>query len=65
MSDKSGQYEFQLYRYTPSLVGAVIFIVLFLLTTAYHLYQLIRSRSWYFTAFVLGGICETKFASLT
>jgi len=58
MSDSKGQIDFQLYRYTPSIPAAVIFVVLFLLTTAYHFYQLIKSRSWYFSAFVVGGICE-------
>ncbi|CAP93844.1 hypothetical protein E8E15_009000 [Penicillium rubens] len=54
----SNEYErvdFELYRYTPSLVAAIIFIVLFALATAYHLYQVVRTRFWYFTIFVLGG----------
>ena len=57
----SNEYEgvdFKLYRYTPSLVAAIIFIVLFVLATAYHLYQVIRTRFWYFTIFVVGGACE-------
>ena len=57
----SNEYErvdFELYRYTPSLVAAIIFIVLFALATAYHLYQVVRTRFWYFTIFVLGGACE-------
>ncbi|KAJ6191037.1 hypothetical protein N7519_001058 [Penicillium mononematosum] len=54
----SNEYEgvdFELYRYTPSLVAAIIFIVLFVLATAYHLYQVVRTRFWYFTIFVVGG----------
>ncbi|KAJ5193785.1 RTA-like protein [Penicillium cf. griseofulvum] len=47
--------DFKLYRYTPSLVAAIIFIVLFVLATFYHLYQVIRTRAWYFTIFVVGG----------
>ncbi|KAJ5990327.1 hypothetical protein N7522_010534 [Penicillium canescens] len=47
--------SFKLYRYTPSLVAAIIFIVLFALATLYHLYQVVRTRSWYFTVFVVGG----------
>ena len=60
MSDGSGQIDFQLYRYTPNLAAAAIFIVLFTLTTIYHTYQLIKTRAWYFIAFVLGGICESN-----
>ncbi|KAJ5770252.1 uncharacterized protein N7511_002303 [Penicillium nucicola] len=47
--------SFELYRYTPSLVAAIIFIILFVLATVYHLYQVISTRSRYFTIFVVGG----------
>lgn len=59
MANDTEQYvDFQLYRYTPSLVAAVIFIVLFALISMYHFYQVARSRSWYFIIFILGGVCE-------
>lgn len=58
MSDSSQHIDFKLYRYTPSVVAAAIFIALFIITTVFHLWQLIKSRSWYFIAFVLGGICK-------
>jgi hypothetical protein len=63
MGDSGGHIDFQLYRYTPSVPAAVIFTILFLGTTAYHLYQLIKCRSWYFCAFISGGICEFLSAS--
>ncbi|CAG7919407.1 unnamed protein product [Penicillium olsonii] len=56
-TNQEGGVDFVLYRYTPSLVAAIIFIVLFVLTTAFHLYQVIRTRSWYFLIFVAGGAC--------
>ncbi|KAJ6112074.1 hypothetical protein N7523_008135 [Penicillium sp. IBT 18751x] len=56
-SNGNGGIDFELYRYTPSLVAAIIFIVLFVLATLYHLYQVFRTRSWYFTVFVIGGVC--------
>lgn len=59
MTESGGKVDFQLYRYIPSVAAAVIFIVLFVLTTLYHIYQLTKSRSWYFIAFVLGGICKS------
>ncbi|PKX88936.1 RTA1 domain-containing protein [Aspergillus novofumigatus IBT 16806] len=58
MSDSSGEAGLKFYQYTPSIAAAVIFIVLFTITTAYHLYQLARNKSWYFVAFVLGGIFQ-------
>jgi hypothetical protein len=46
---------FRYYHYDPSLVAAIIFIILFLLTTAFHSYQLLRTRTWYFIPFLIGG----------
>ncbi|KAJ5668404.1 uncharacterized protein N7477_006974, partial [Penicillium maclennaniae] len=57
-SNGNGEIDFKLYRYTPSLVAAIIFIVLFVLATLYHLYQVVRTRSWYFTVFVIGGVFQ-------
>ena len=49
--------SYELYRYTPSLAAAVLFIILFILITVYHAYQMAQARAWYFTCFILGGIC--------
>lgn len=46
-----------LYRYHPSQVAAIIFVVLFGLTTVLHLFQLIKKRTWYFIPLVVGGAC--------
>lgn len=48
---------FEYYRYDPSLAAAAIFVALFLLVTGLHLYQLLRTRTWYFIPFVIGGCC--------
>jgi hypothetical protein len=53
---------FKYYHYDPSLAAATIFTLLFLSTTALHLYQLLRTRTWYFIPFVIGGFC--KFTTL-
>jgi hypothetical protein len=58
MSDDS--YDFKLYRYHPSMAAAVLFIILFLLITAIHSYQMIRTRVWIFIPFVLGGFCTSQ-----
>ncbi|KAJ5693607.1 hypothetical protein N7536_004019 [Penicillium majusculum] len=58
MGDTGRDTDFQLYRYTPSFAAAVIFIISFFLTTMYHICQLMKSRSWYFIAFVMGGIFQ-------
>ena len=48
---------FAFYRYNPSMGGAVLFILLFIGTTFYHMFQLFRTRAWYFVPFVIGGTC--------
>jgi hypothetical protein len=58
---------FKYYDYDPSLAAAVLFMALFVLTTALHIYQLLRTRTWYFIPFVIGGFRKSttlRFTSL-
>lgn len=52
-------YDWQYYRYNPSMVAAIIFIVLFFSTTSLHFYQLIRTTTWYFIPLAIGGFCKS------
>lgn len=54
----AGNDLFKLYRYDPSLAAAIIFIILFLLITAWHSFTLLRTKTWFFIPFVLGGFCQ-------
>jgi len=54
-----GDAIFKLYRYDPSMAAAVIFIILFLLSTALHTYQLLRTKTWFFSCFVIGGFSKS------
>ncbi|KAJ5937688.1 RTA-like protein [Penicillium verhagenii] len=47
-----------LYGYEPSIVAAAIFVVLFICTAAFHIWQLTKARCWYFIPFVIGGIFQ-------
>lgn len=47
-----------LYRYYPSQVAAIVFVILFALTTILHIFQLIKKRTWYFIPLVVGGLCK-------
>lgn len=58
MSSNEEPGEFVFYHYDPSLPAAVIFISLFSITSLLHLYQLIRSRAWYFIPFLAGCVCK-------
>lgn len=46
------------YRYTPSMLLAAIFLGLFGVTTLFHTFQLIRTRTWYLIPLLVGGIFE-------
>ena len=46
------------YRYYPNLAAAVIFVVLFGIATVSHCALLGVRRTWYFTPFIVGGICK-------
>lgn len=48
-----------LFHYIPSVWAAVVFAALFGLTTAFHTFQIIKWRSWFFIPFLIGGIFET------
>ncbi|UPK90651.1 hypothetical protein LCI18_001586 [Fusarium solani-melongenae] len=57
-SESSGDAIFKLYRYDPSMAAAVIFIILFIAITGLHVYQLIVTKTWFFTCFVIGGFMQ-------
>ncbi|KAF3405284.1 hypothetical protein DPV78_002617 [Talaromyces pinophilus] len=46
------------YYYTPSLGAAIIFVLLFAATTALHMYQMCKTKTWFLLAFCCGGIFE-------
>lgn len=47
------------YGYDPSLAAGIIFVTLFAAATLCHTTQFIIYRSWWYSLFVMGGICET------
>lgn len=54
------EFDFKLYRYTPTLAGAIVALVVFAVLTAVHFWRLIRARSFYFVPFLVGGICAYR-----
>jgi len=50
---KDGYY---LWKYVPSLPAAIVFAILFCGITTLHLVRLWKSRLWFCTWFVLGGL---------
>jgi hypothetical protein len=52
--------DFVFYYYDPSTAAAVIFTVLFGLNSLLHLYQLVRTRTWFMIPFAIGAICKYR-----
>ncbi|TNY24635.1 methylcrotonoyl-CoA carboxylase subunit alpha [Rhodotorula diobovata] len=46
------------YGYTPSATFSIVAVVIFSLSTAFHLYQVVRSRRWWYVAVALGGALQ-------
>lgn len=63
-AEVSPEFDFQLYRYTPSLAGAIIAVVVFAALTSIHFWRLMRARAFYFTAFLVGGVCTYRLGNL-
>lgn len=53
-----GGIDFALYRYTPSIVAAAIFAVIFLVITFAHGLRLWRHGTYFFVPFIIGLLCE-------
>jgi hypothetical protein len=54
----NGVIDSAFYRYDPSMASTIVLIVLSTVTTFYHAFQLLKTRTWVFIPFVIGGICE-------
>ncbi|TDZ33095.1 Protein RTA1 [Colletotrichum spinosum] len=52
-------FDFQLYRYTPSLAAAVVSVIVFAALTVLHTWRLWKAKAFYFTAFTVGGVFQT------
>ncbi|KAJ5202978.1 hypothetical protein N7449_005057 [Penicillium cf. viridicatum] len=54
----NNEFEFILYRYTPSTAAASIFVACFAILTLLHTIRLIQTRAWFFISFAIGLIFE-------
>ncbi|GAA5994160.1 RTA1 domain-containing protein [Rhodotorula paludigena] len=57
MSDDN-RLDFNIYGYDPSLAAAIIFLVAFSLNTTVQLYRVCRSRIWWLSVLLFGGVAE-------
>lgn len=54
-AETASDEPFIFYHYQVSMPAAIIFVVLFGLATALHLFQMFRSRTWFMVPFVIGA----------
>lgn len=50
---------FRRYYYEPSLPAAIIFVVLFGISTLLHVFQMFQRRTWFMIPFIIGAVMET------
>ena len=48
---------YYLWKYLPSTPAAAIFLLLFISTTTFHTWKMIKTKTWFCTVFVIGGFC--------
>lgn len=68
MSDQDAAgaaFNFKLYRYDPSLPAAIVAVIVFAVLTTLHTWRLWRARAFYFTPFVIGGVCKPSLVLLS
>ena len=57
---RGGDINFVLYRYTPSIAAAIIFVILFALGFIGHIYYVFKLRARYFIPFAIGVLCKAN-----
>jgi hypothetical protein len=60
MADNGDTVDFKLFRYDPNLGAAIFFVILFAVASALHTYQYLVTKTWFFTAFVIGCWCKSS-----
>jgi len=55
----SPEFDWKMYRYTPTLIGAVIALVIFLIMVLLHLWQFLRLRQRIVIFVVIGALCPS------
>lgn len=47
------------WSYKPSSAAAMLFLILFALSTVWHVVIMFRKRVWYFVVLIIGGFRKT------
>jgi hypothetical protein len=49
---------YALWLYLPNVPAAAVLTILFALATAAVAWQMVRTKAWYCSVFVIGGVCK-------
>jgi hypothetical protein len=55
---KSKKFDWEMYRYVPTLVGAIIALIIFLILALLHAWQWLKSRNHIIIYVVIGALCQ-------
>lgn len=58
MTELQSYKGYYLWHYVPSKAAAVIFALLFLAATLYHIWKIWRMKTYFCICFALGGFCK-------
>jgi hypothetical protein len=56
----SPKFDWKMFRYTPTLVGAIVSLVIFLIMALLHLWQLFKLRQIVIIYIIIGAFCEAS-----
>ncbi|KAI4652071.1 hypothetical protein J4E93_002268 [Alternaria ventricosa] len=55
---KGPDFDWEMYRYVPSMAGAIVCLVVFFVMALLHSYQFLKSRNRIIVFVVIGALCE-------
>ena len=50
--------DFTLYQYEPSQIACLVALGLFGVSLFYHLFQMVKKKTWFYTCLVIGSFSE-------
>jgi hypothetical protein len=55
----SPEFDWKMFRYVPTLVGAIIALIIFLIMALLHLWHFLRLRQAIVIYVIIGAFCES------
>jgi len=52
--------DYNLYKYEPSQIACLVAVGLFGISLFYHLFQMVKKKTWFYICLVMGSFSETN-----